>query len=153
MWRRYSARATGLANLLELDYCARPQLHADSIYTVSDMNLGAVILIGTLNLILGVVLYVPSRFLIRRKLRKDPRYAHQRVTKVGLFVFGMMVFILVCGFSLEYLAPESRFGQLVRTAKGRLIDGLLVAAVFWTVEILLRRKGIRPIEKVNTDDL
>jgi len=117
------------------------------------MNLEAVIVIGLFTLILGVVLYVPARYFIRRKLRKNPRYAKQRVTKVGLFVFGIMVVILMCGFSLQYLAPESWLGQLVTTAKGRLAYGLLVVAVFWSVEIFLSRKGIKIIEKEKTDDV
>jgi len=59
------------------------------------------------------------------------------------------VLVLIGGFSLQYLAPESVIGQLVNTSYGRLIYTLMVVAGFWIAEVVLKARGITLLRKDN----
>jgi hypothetical protein len=50
---------------------------------------------------------------------------------------------------MQYLAPESLLGQFVKTASGRFLYAASVAFIFWLLEIALKAKDIKLIEKID----
>lgn len=112
------------------------------------MNWEAFAAIGTFTLVLGVMLYIPARWWAKRKRREHPNSdATLRVTRAG-FVFSVIfIVLLMLGFSQEFLAPDSRLGQLVSSSSGRLLFGAFVGAVFWLLEVVLKSKGVMLVER------
>lgn len=108
------------------------------------MNLIPIAIIVAIALLVGVILYVPGHFLAKRLLRRSPvaSAARLRITRAGFFFFGLMVFFLMAGFSLQYLAPDTALGQFVTTWYGRMILGFCVVAVFTAVELILKKFGV-----------
>lgn len=115
------------------------------------MNFEALLAIGLFTLALGLVLYVPAHLWVRRKLRKEPHLTKRRVTKAGFLVVGVMVGIMMVGFSLQYFAPESTIGQFVETSLGRYLFALSLAVAFWPVGLVLQRLGITLVEEKQTN--
>lgn len=109
------------------------------------MNLVPIAVAIALALLVGVVLYIPVHFLAKRLLRRTPvaSAARLRITRAGFFYFGLMVLVLMAGFSLQYLASDTPLGQFMATWYGRLILGFCVVALFTVVELILRKVGVR----------
>ncbi len=118
------------------------------------MNWEALVAIGIFTLALGVVLYIPTRLWAKHKLREHPNSnATLKVTRAGFVFFSIFVVVLMLGFSQEFLAPESGFGQFVRTSSGRLLFGASVGAVFWLLEVVLKSKGVMLVERKETENV
>ena len=114
------------------------------------MNWEAFGAIGLVTLALGVLLYVPARFWVKRKLRAEPdSHPKLRLTKLGWVLICAMVFLFIGGFSLQYLAPESLLGQFVKTSSGRFLYAATLALVFWLVEAALKARGIKLTKKIS----
>ena len=114
------------------------------------MNLEAFVVIGLFALLLGALLFVLSRLWVKRQLR-DHSEAHVkiRLTMAGMICIPVLVIVLIGGLLMQYLAPESLLGQFVKTHSGRFFYAATVAIVFWLLEIVLKARGIRFIEKLN----
>ena len=118
------------------------------------MNWDAFAVIGTFTLVLGIMLYIPARWWIKRKLREHPNSnVTLRVTRAG-FVFSVVfVVLLMLGFSQEFLVPESGLGQFVGSSIGRLLFVTLMGAVFWLLEVVLKSKGVMLVERKEPKDV
>lgn len=116
------------------------------------MDWKALGVICLLTLALGILLYVPARIWAKRKLRAEPSgHPKLRLTKTGWALICSTVFVLITGFSVQYIAPESAFGQFVKTSGGRFLYLAAVVLIFWLVEAILKTRGIRLIEEDQPD--
>lgn len=97
---------------------------------------------------LGAILYFPARYWSKRlsagASETNPKI---RLTRVGHVFVWTTVLLLIGGLLADYLLPTSWLGRFVETAYGRFsyLAFLIVAARL--VEILLKRGGIRIIQK------
>jgi hypothetical protein len=104
--------------------------------------------IGLFTLVLGALLYIPARLWAKRKSREHPdSNAALRLTKSGFVFFGLFTVALIVALSWEFLAPESRLGQLAKTSLGRFGIAVVVGLVFWLLEVGLNSKGVRLLDK------
>lgn len=111
----------------------------------------AFIVIGLFTLGLGVLLFVPAWIWVKRKQRKEPAAGVKlKLTKLGWLLVSVTVIALFGGYSLQYMAPESLLGQLVKTSLGRLIYLVILVGIFWVLEAALKAKGIKLIESDNS---
>jgi hypothetical protein len=68
------------------------------------------------------------------------------VTRAGYLFFGIMIGLLMIGFSQEHIAPSSRLGELVSTRTGRWVFlGTILGAAF-VIEKILARAGIKLVQ-------
>ena len=98
---------------------------------------------------LGVLLYIPARWWAKRKLANSPANsrARLRVTSAGLAFATLLVGVLFIGFSQQYFAPQSEFGQFVGTSLGRLVFGVGVTVLSVVIGMVLELLGftlVRP---------
>jgi hypothetical protein len=106
--------------------------------------------IGLFTLALGVLLYVPARIWVKRKLRTEPdSHPKLRLTKLGWILISVSILVLIGGLLMNDLAPESMFGQFMKTSKGRFLYLVIVAVIFWFVEAALKARGIKLIKEDN----
>lgn len=94
--------------------------------------------------VLGVVLYIPAHFWVKRKLRKEPELAKQRVTKPGFIVYGAMVAALMLGLGVKHMEGIPGPNAIV---------GLIVVGIFAPVAGILHAFGIKLVEKIKTKDV
>jgi len=110
------------------------------------MDLEAMAVTIIFSLVLGIVLFIPGWLWCRWRLGKQPTgQVGHIVTGAGYVFSGALTLVLVGGFVLGSLEPESALGSLVSTRKGRFIYCLIVVAVFWPIDRLLKPKGIHLI--------
>lgn len=108
------------------------------------MDWEALGVIGLFALALGVLLYVPARIWAKRKLRAEPgSHPKLRLTKTGWVLICASLIALIVGLLMDFLAPESLLGQLVKTPSGRLLYLVIVVIIFWLVEAALKARGIK----------
>lgn len=112
------------------------------------MDWKALLIIGGMCLVLGLVLYVPAHYWAKRRLRRAPQESSLklRITPAGFVVYGLMVAAMMAGFSLQYLAPETRLGHFTSTGRGRIVMTGALMAVVSVVEGLLRSLGVKCVE-------
>lgn len=112
------------------------------------MNWEALVVIGFFTLALGVLLFVPAWLWVRHKRRIEPeKYPKLRLTRIGWALICATVLFLIGGFVVDFIAPESLLGQLVKTSRGRFIYLAVVVFIFWVIEIALKARGVRLIEE------
>ncbi len=115
------------------------------------MHWEALGVIGLFTLALGVLLYVPARIWAKRKLRAEPEsHPKLRLTRTGWVLTCATVLILIGGLLMDFIAPESLLGQLVRTPGGRFVYLVIVILAFWLVETTLKARGITLIKEDQT---
>jgi len=110
------------------------------------MNWEAFFAVGVFTLILGVFLYIPARFWVKRKLKKHPEQAIIKVTSFGFVFYGFVVAFLLGGFSTQFLAPNTSFGELMSSKYGRIIYAGVLVIVFFVVELVFKKLGFKVIE-------
>ena len=105
------------------------------------MNIAAIVIIGTICLVLGATLLIPGLWLARRKLKTLPKQSAraQRITKFGLVYYAVFVSILMVALSSKYFFPEVIFWV-------RLGVGLIVLAAVFLVGLLADSLGLRLFE-------
>lgn len=114
------------------------------------MDLEALVVIGIFTLVLGAVLFALFRLWVRHKFHDHPTVGTKvRLTKAGVICVPVLVIVLIGGFLMEYIAPESVLGKLVETPIGRLSYAAAVTLAFLLIEVVLKSKGIRLIEKTD----
>lgn len=113
------------------------------------MDLEALIVIGVFVLISGAILFGLAKLWMKYKSREYPAGVKIKMTKVGIVWLCSAVIVLFAGLLMQYLAPESLFGQFVKTASGRFLYAASVAFIFWLLEVVLKAKGIKLIEKID----
>lgn len=113
------------------------------------MHWEAVFVIGGFSLVFGLVLYLPARWWARRRLRAMPQESigRSRITPLGWVVYGLMTVVMMLGFSLQHLAPETWPGRFVSTSRGMLIFVVVLAAAWSALEALLASFGLRCWER------
>jgi hypothetical protein len=113
------------------------------------VNWEAFFAIGALTVLLGGLLYVPSRWWANRKLKGGPHgsYARLHVTAAGFLFYGFLVGFLIIGLLLDYLAPESRLGQIVATGIGRFVLLVVVVAIGVALERVFAKLGVIFIQR------
>jgi hypothetical protein len=116
------------------------------------MDWEALLVIGLFTLVLGILLIVPIMIFVKRKLRSEPS-AHLiiRLTKTGWILIGVTIFVLIGGFSMQYFSPDSTFGQFVKTSAGRFVYLSIVIFIFWLIEVALKSRGIKMIDRSGDD--
>lgn len=111
----------------------------------------AIIVIGLIVLVLGAFLFALAKIWAKFKFKNDsPSHVPIRVTKAGWIIIPLFVIILFGGFSLQYIAPETIIGKAVQTSAGRFVYMLILLCIFWALEMMLKTRGIKLIEKVNS---
>lgn len=123
----------------------------------------AILAIALPMLLMGVALYIPAHFWVKRKLRTERQIAIYgpnspidtdiEVTKTGFIVFGFLVGVGMFGVSLEYLAPESTLGQFVSLPGGKALYGLCLVLVFMPVITILEKAGIKILTRKKKKDV
>jgi hypothetical protein len=112
------------------------------------MNIEALLVVGSLCLVVGALLYIPGRLLGRRLSKRHPqRAASRRITRAGAVFYGASVAVLLVGFAQQHVAPESWFGQFVATPVGRLAFTAVVVAVWAVFELALRKLGVVLVQR------
>lgn len=108
------------------------------------MQWKAIIAIGGICLVLGLLLWLPAQLWARRRLRSLPAESEERtrITPLGGVVYGLMVAVLMAGFSLQYLAPQTGLGHMVSTWPGRLVYTILVSMAWLALETSLGLLGL-----------
>jgi hypothetical protein len=108
------------------------------------MNWEAVSIVGLAALVVGVALYVPAWLWTRQRVQPE-RGRNQKLmlTKAGWVLLSLAILAIIGGFSLQYTFPESAVGGLAKTSSGRLVYLVAVVVVFWLLEAILSRLGIR----------
>lgn len=108
------------------------------------MDWEALGVIGLFTFVLGVLLYVPARILAQYNRRAESgSHPKLRLTRAGWVLICTTVLLLIGGFSMQYIAPESAIGQFVKTSGGRLLYLAVVVLIFWLVESSLKARGIK----------
>lgn len=98
--------------------------------------------------VLGLALYLPTYYWVKRKLRNEPPLAQQiRVTKPGLIVFVILGVISILGVGYRYSYPESAFSQLFDLPGKRTIYLLLMTLAVMAIGSFLHLFGLRLFEK------
>jgi len=111
------------------------------------MHWEAFIVIGLVTLSLGVLLFVPAWIWVKRKQRTAPgMHSKVKLTKLGWALVWSMVIILLGGLLMDYIAPESFLGRLVKMPLGRLIYLVIVGGIFLVLEAVLKANGIKLVE-------
>jgi len=94
--------------------------------------------------VLGAVLLIPGLLWARRKARANPGTpAAKKVTTSGFVVAAILVSILFTGFSAQFWASDTAFGQWMSTDTGRLIYAATIVPVSQIVERLLYLMRVR----------
>ncbi|QSA96443.1 hypothetical protein [Methylococcus sp. EFPC2] len=92
------------------------------------MNISALLIIGTMALLAGAILYLPFFIGFRIIHKKMPPKI--TITRAGLTVYGAGVVVLFTCYAQSVLAPDTIFGDFVSTRDGRLAFALFIMA-FW----------------------
>jgi hypothetical protein len=94
--------------------------------------------------VLGAVLLIPGLMWARRKARANPNTpAAKKVTKSGFVIAAIVVSILFTGFSAQFWASDTAFGQWMSTDTGRLIYAATIVAASVIIERLLYLVRVR----------
>lgn len=119
------------------------------------MHWKALLVIGIFSLVFGLILYLPARWWLRRRLRKAPPDSsdHWRITPLGLVVYGVMVAVMMTGFSLQYLAPHTWAGHFVSTSHGRIVFTAALVVVWSVLEVVLTANGWRTWQQLSAAKL
>ncbi|MEW6330671.1 MAG: hypothetical protein AB1560_04335 [Pseudomonadota bacterium] len=114
------------------------------------MDLEALVVIGVFILVLGAVLFGLTKLWMKYKSHEYPAASVKiKMTKVGVVWLSLAIIVLLAGLLMQYLAPESLLGKFVKTASGRFFYAVSVAFLFWLLEIVLKAKGIKLIDKID----
>ena len=103
---------------------------------------------------LGVLLYIPGRLLAKRKLLNTKPGSDLRlhVTSSGFALVTLMVFVLMLGFSQQYLAPQTEFGKFISTGIGFLSFLAAVTAITTVFGLLLEVMGFKLFRHSNENE-
>ena len=102
---------------------------------------------------LGVLLYIPARWWAKRQLARSPANSRTqlRVTSAGIAFAALLVGVLFIGFSQQYFAPQSEFGQFVGTTLGRLVFGVGVTVLSVVISMVLELFGFTLLRRPSDD--
>jgi hypothetical protein len=114
-----------------------------SYQEILTLDWGGIAATALLCLPLGVLLYIPARWWAKRKLANSPAHsqARLRVTPAGRAFATLVVGLLFIGFSQQYFAPQSEFGQFVSTSLGRLVFAIGVTGLSVVIGMVLELVG------------
>jgi len=85
--------------------------------------------------------------IIRDKVKKDSVYSKNvNFTPFGWIYLLILLFTLLGGYSIQYLAPDSHFGKLTSVRYGRFIWTVIIILFFYAIQKVLSAFGIS-IEK------
>ena len=118
------------------------------------MDFAGYLILGIILLFLGAAIYIPCRLLVKHRLLNSNSDSDFRlhITSSGLALAALMVFILVLGFSQQYLAPETEFGKFIGTGIGFMT---FLAAVWFGTTIfglILTALGFKLFRHPNRDE-
>lgn len=107
------------------------------------MDIKAAAIIGGGAIVVGLILYIPGHFLSKCLLRRSAPESHIRscMTRLGMVVYGAMVFAMLVGYAQEHFAAQTWFGHFVSSWGGRLAYAGAVIALSACVEYLLKKRG------------
>lgn len=109
-----------------------------------DINIEAILVIGLLCLLMGVLLYIPGRLWAKHKIKKNPNGAHSmHITRAGLVFISALLVVLFGGLFSPYFMPNTFMSKLVSTHIGRLIYALVVAAIATPCQRSLEARGFK----------
>jgi len=77
------------------------------------LDFEAILVIGTLCIILGIILLIPGLWWARYKAKKDPVYRKKvNFTATGWIFIILMILFLFSGLLMPYFSPNSFLGKL-----------------------------------------
>ena len=107
------------------------------------MDIEAILIIGGLCAVLGVILIVPALWWARHKARKNPAYRKKvRFTFFGWIYLFIALSFLLAGLMMPYFLPDSYIGQLTSKRFGRLIWALFIGLLFTGLQKVLSSFGV-----------
>lgn len=105
------------------------------------MNFEAAFIIGGFALLFGALLYFPSRYFLRKKVKaSQSSVLSERISKPGISFYGSMITVLLVGFSQESLAPNSIFGMFIKTIGGKFLFSSAVIILFTVAASIFKIK-------------
>jgi len=81
------------------------------------------------------------------------RRVRAEITKTGLALYGVMIFLLFYGLAQSELEPGSWLGRLTSSTFGRFAYGAALCVPFYIVERMLARYGHRTIRRPTRGDV
>lgn len=105
-------------------------------------------------LLIGFLIYIPCRLLVKRKLLSSNSESDFRlhITSSGFALAAIMVFVLVVGFSQQYIAPETEFGKFIGTGIGFISFLAVVWAIVTIFGLILTAMGFRLFQHSKKDE-
>jgi hypothetical protein len=115
----------------------------------------AYILFIIIFLVLGILIYIPVRWLVKRKTNKidfEKSVLPLRITSSGFALVTFMVAALLLGFIQEYIAPETLFGRFISTWQGKLYYLVILWLAFVLFGLILQHLGFTLFKRPDKDD-
>ncbi len=106
-------------------------------------------------LVLGILLYIPVRWLVKRKTHKidfEKSGLSLRITSSGLALSTFLVAALLLGFAQEYLSPETLFGRFIGTWHGKLYYIVILWLVTTLFGLILQMLGFTLFKRSDKDE-
>jgi hypothetical protein len=120
-----------------------------------DMELIAYILFIIIFLVLGILIFIPVRWLVKRKISKtdfEKSDLSLHITSSGLALISFLVVVLLLGFVQEHIAPETLFGRFISTWQGKLYYIVVLCLAFDLFGLILQRLGFTLFKRPDRDD-
>lgn len=117
------------------------------------MELTTYIIFGIFFLLIVCLLYIPIRWIAKRKL-VNPRtdsILRLHITSSGFALITLMVFSLILGSFQKVLAPQTEFGKFVNTNIGMISFWVIVTLLFIVFGYFLQMIGYKLFRKSNED--
>jgi hypothetical protein len=119
------------------------------------MGLIDYILLIIVFLILGILLYILGRWLVKRKTRKinfERSDSSLHITSSGLALITFMVAALLLGFVQKHIAPETLFGRFISTWQGKLYYVVIIWLFTTLLGLILQMLGFTLFKRSDKDE-
>jgi hypothetical protein len=115
---------------------------------------GAVLIVGSFFVVVGVLLYLPARWWAKRRLRSAPADSAARlhVTSAGLAHAVLTVVLLIAVQMQARRAPQTELGHFLATGIGQVVFGVVVTVVAGVFAAILKMLGFALYRGPSGDD-
>jgi hypothetical protein len=118
------------------------------------MTLPAFVAIAIFCVVLSLLVYLPTRWLLtwKSKSGSPTRDARLHVTPAGFAYTALLVGILFIGLSQQHLAPETAFGQFVGSGLGSLAFAVGMIGIAVVLGMVLEMLGFTLFRPSNDNE-